>query len=71
MPNPNPPIPQKIEDIGLENYLNETKGEHNGADYDEFMKRLDLKEPKTVIARAFNVTPGTIRYWIELHDRKL
>lgn len=66
MPNPNPPVPPRIEDI--EAHLNSTKNEHNGADYAEFVKRVNLCEPKAVIARAFNVQPATIRFWLQLYD---
>jgi hypothetical protein len=70
MPNPNPPVPPRIEDIGLERYLNRTKAEHNGSDYAEFVKRITLKEPKAVIGRAFNVQAATIRSWLEIYEKE-
>lgn len=71
MPNPRPFVPPRIEDDGLESYLNATKDEHGGADYNEFVKRLSLSEPKTVIGRAFKVTASTIRYWKLIYEREL
>lgn len=71
MPNSNPPISPRLEDIGLEPYLNSTRSEHNDNGFNDFVKRVQLQEPKTVIARAFHVHSSTIRDWIRLHDKEL
>jgi len=59
-----------IEDVGLEKYLNDSKALHNGLGYAEFVQRVELQEPKTVIAKAFNVEKQTIYRWIEIFGKK-
>jgi len=63
--------PPKIEDIGLKNYLNQTKHKHNDCGYDEFVKRYELNEPKTVMARAFSVDRLTINKWIVIYLKEI
>ena len=57
-------IPPKIEDIGLENYLNTNYGAKGG--FNEFEKHYKLGEPNTIIANAFNVDRRTIKNWIKI-----
>jgi len=63
--------PPTIEDVGLRNYLNQTASKHNDSDYDDFVKRVELSEPSTVIARAFKVSRPTIIKWIMLYEKSL
>lgn len=51
--------PQSIGDIGLRKFM-----QQRGVDYDEFVRRYELNEPKTIIARAFGVDRRTVDKWI-------
>lgn len=62
--------PPTIQEIGLEKYLDSTRDDHNGFGYDELVKRIQLKEPKSVIARAFGVDRRTIDNWIEVYEKE-
>jgi len=64
-------VPPSIEEIGLKNYLDKTASEHNGSNYDEFVKRVELSEPSTVIARAFSVSRHTINKWVAIYEKEL
>ena len=62
--------PKTIEEQGLAFYLNEQAAIHNGYGYAEFVKRFELGEERSVMARAFNVSRPTIYNWVRLY-RKL
>lgn len=60
---------QSIEERGgLKVVLDEDYAGKGG--YDEFVKRLNLDEPKTVIANAFGVHRHTIVKWIEIYSKE-
>jgi hypothetical protein len=66
------PSTNSIEAEGLKNYLNRVYGNYGG--YDEFVKRCELGEPKTVIGRAFGekdkpTDRHTIDKWIKLYNK--
>lgn len=65
-------IPKRptIEERGLRNHLDENRQLHNDYGYDEFVKRVGLDEPKTVMARAFNVSTDTIYSWLEIYEKE-
>jgi hypothetical protein len=61
----------KLEEMGLEDYLNATKGLHNGNGFKEF-ERMVTKEPpenRSLIAEKFSVTRPTVYEWIKLFDK--
>lgn len=64
-------MPGKLEEMGLEDYLNATKGLHNGNGFKEFEKLLTKVPPenRSVIADKFNVTRPTVYEWIKLYDK--
>lgn len=63
--------PPTIEEIGLKEYLNQTATTHNNSDYEEFVKRVELNEPSTIIARAFGVDRRTVTNWIVIYEKGL
>lgn len=63
-------IPPKIEDIGLEEYLNNTKHKHSGYDYSQFVSMLDKGVNKSNIARLFGVDRKTIVKWLVIKDSR-
>lgn len=60
--------PKTIAERGLENYLNETAGIHNGAGYADFTHRIRLRVPKSIIAEDFNVSKRTIYHWFKVYN---
>lgn len=64
-----PKVPS-IAKEGLKPYLERTKEEHNGYGYEEFVKRIELGEPKTVMAKAFSVSKQTMYKWLEVHEQE-
>lgn len=60
--------PIKIEDVGLEKFLDERYTDKGG--YTEFIKRVKLGEPKTIIANAFGVNKGTIYGWLDVYEKE-
>lgn len=54
-----------IDELGLEKYLEATTDFHNGLGYIDFIDLLNLKVPKTEIAKKFNVSKVTIHSWIK------
>jgi len=54
-----------LDEIGLEKYLDGTKDFHNGNGYSDFVDLLNLKVPKTEIAKKFNVSKVTIHAWVK------
>ena len=62
--------PPKIEDIGLEKYLNDTMAQHNGFHYDGFVRMLESEVNPANIARAFTVDRRTAIKWIEIHKKE-
>lgn len=56
---------------GLEIYLGQTRPQHNGLNYRDFVDKIDpnRKHPlsKPQIAEDFNVSPRTIYSWIRIY----
>lgn len=61
-------IPPKLEDIGLREYLDKTKDQHEGRGYAEFADMLGKGINKSNIGRMFKVERRTIARWIELME---
>lgn len=60
----------KLEELGLEDYLNGTKGLHNGQGFKDFESAVGVPDPNvTEIARQFSVTRPTVYEWIKLYDK--
>lgn len=51
---------------GIAQYLDDTRADHHGHGYTEFMLYQRLEIPKTVQAKLMNVSPDTIRNWLKL-----
>lgn len=62
------PTPPSIEGIGLKTYLDKNFSIAGG--YDEFVKRLELSEPKTIIANAFGVNRKTVVKWVKVFEKE-
>lgn len=60
-----------IKEKGLRSYLDNTVELHNGCNYEEFVKRVDLGEPMSIIARAFKVDRRTIMKWVSIYEEEL
>jgi hypothetical protein len=58
--------PQSIKDKGLDEYLDETAGQHNGFGAWVFRKLLKAHVNETNLARAFNVTRTTMKKWLTI-----
>lgn len=63
--------PKTIEEIGLENYLNETTDAHNGFDFSAFKRMYDAEVNSSNIARSFQVDRRTISKWITIYEKEL
>lgn len=60
----------KLEELGLKDYLNSTKGLHNNKGFKDFVKLYEEDdEPRSAIAEKFGVTRPTIYEWIKLYDK--
>lgn len=60
----------KLEELGLEKYLDATKGLHGGRGFKEFAALYtDDKTGPSEIAEKFNVTRPTIYEWGKLYDK--
>lgn len=68
MPFPNPP--KKISDEGLKMYLNRTATDHNGKNYDDFIRKLEDDVNRTKIAEKFGVARDTIYRWIAIYEEE-
>lgn len=64
-------MPVKLEDMNLKEYLNATKGLHNGNGFKEFERMLTKEPPekRVLIAEKFNVTRPTVYEWIKRYDK--
>lgn len=63
--------PPKIEDVGLEKYLDDTKTDHNGNGYAEFCDMIKHETPVQRRADKFNVDRTTIYRWLDVYHREL
>lgn len=62
----------KLEELGVEDYLNATKGLHNSKGFKEFEKVMQAPKPNiTEAADDFNVTRPTFYEWIKLYNVKI
>lgn len=62
-------MPGKLEELGLEDYLNGTKGLHSGKGFKDFVAMMEKETPRSEIADKFNVTRPTVYEWIKLFDK--
>lgn len=60
-------IPPQISEIGLEDYLDDTRSRHNDYGYSEFIKMHNTGVNKSNLAHLMNVSRGTIIRWLKLH----
>lgn len=58
-------MPVTIESLGLEKYLEYTKGDHNGLNYDDLLGMIQIKTPKVEIAKSFNISRQTLHIWLK------
>lgn len=63
--------PKSLEEIGLENYLDQTADIHNDFKYSDFKRMYDANLNSTNIARAFTVDRRTINKWITVYEKEL
>lgn len=56
--------------IGLKKHLDDTKDQHDGNDYDEFVKLLEYHAPLTRIADIFKVTRATIYRYLAQYEHE-
>jgi hypothetical protein len=63
--------PPKIEDVGLEKYLDGTKADHNDNGYQEFCEMIKHETPVSVRAEKFNVARTTIYNWLDVYHLEL
>lgn len=61
----------KLEEMGLQDYLNASKEFHNGYGFEDFAKRIENDESRVSMAKDFGVTRTTIYEWIRLYDKML
>lgn len=54
-----------IDDIGIDEYLNQTAAQHNNFDFEAFVVMLKQKVDKANIARAFGVSRNTVYSWLQ------
>lgn len=61
-----------IEEIGLKEYLTQTKAEHDNKGYDDFIAMLksELKYSKQQIRRAFKISRPTLDRWLEVYGKE-
>lgn len=59
----------KLEELGLEAYLDGTKGLHGNNGYKEFVRLNEANTPISKIAEAFGVTRPTVYEWLKLYDK--
>lgn len=64
------PPPPKIEDVGLEKWLNDSADKHNGLGYDKFVQMISVVKSKSAIAAVFGVERRTIARWIEQYKKE-
>lgn len=64
-------MPSKLEQMGLVDYLDGTKGLHNGNGFKEFEQLITTVPPanRSLIAERFNVTRPTVYEWLKLYDK--
>lgn len=62
--------PPTIAERGLKNYLDQTASLHGGAGYADFINRLQLRVPKSIIAEDFKVSKRTIYHWLKVHRQE-
>lgn len=60
-------IPPSIKKVGLKVYLNETAPEHDGYNYDNFVREIKKDQNPTALARMFTVSRPTIEKWISIY----
>lgn len=67
MLNTNP----KIEDVGLQKYLDQTADQHRNFTYANFQTMVQSNVDKSNIARAFGVNRKTIYRWLEVYEKEV
>lgn len=56
---------------GIKAHLNDTKDQHNGLGYAEFLMAVRLGIPKTKAARDFGVSRNQFSYWVKVYLEEL
>lgn len=59
-----------IEEQGLNNFLNETAGDHGNNDYAEFVKLQEAGVNDTNAGKVFQVEWRTMKRWREIYQRE-
>ncbi len=62
--------PPSIRDVGLKTHLDGTRSNHNGYNYDDFVKMLGQKVNKANLARLFGVDRDTISKWVVIYEEE-
>lgn len=60
--------PVSIRDIGLKQFLEDTREKHNNKGYMDFKELLENGIFKTQIAKIFGVRNQTIWYWMKYYN---
>jgi DNA invertase Pin-like site-specific DNA recombinase len=62
-------LESNLQKMGIEDYLNATKGLHRGKGYKDFVRMYEDGKPRIQIAIAFGVSRPTVYDWIKLYDK--
>lgn len=61
--------PLSIEQLGLRDYLDATKAQHNGYGYNDFVKLLEVASQQK-IADRFGVNWYTVHRWLTIYNKE-
>lgn len=59
--------PDKIQTIGLRQFLDQNAKKHRGLGYDAFCAMVEGQASVSSMARSFNVTFRTMDKWLAIH----
>lgn len=62
--------PPSIRDMGLQTYLDNSKSQHDGLGYAEFVKYVGKELNITDLAKLFNVHRHTMGNWLGVFDEE-
>jgi hypothetical protein len=62
---------EKIEDVGLRKYLDDTTDKHNGHDYDYIVPLFEAKVNDTNIGKLYKVDWRTVKSWREIYNKEI
>ncbi len=59
--------PDKIQTVGLRQFLDQSAKKHRGLGYDAFCAMVEGQASVSSMARSFNVTFRTMDKWLAIH----